>query len=86
MGLPCAQDPEICECLAVHLHHSGLGALKCGGSMFLTSVKGADDILCSKGSPGCSCSFSKAVRSCFILTNPSAETAQGDTPDFLKFV
>lgn len=69
MDLPHAHYPEIYEGLALHLPHSGLGALKRCGSMFMTSVKGAD-ILGSEGSPGRFCNPSKAVWSCFILTNP----------------
>lgn len=65
---PRTQDPKICESLAVHLPHSGLGALTRCGSVFMTSLKGAD-ISCSKGS-GCFCSLSKAVWSCFMLPNP----------------
>lgn len=58
---PRTRDPKICEGLAVRLPRSGLGALTCCGSVFMTSLKGAD-ILCSKGS-GCFCS-------CFMLPNP----------------
>lgn len=76
VDLPHAQDPKICESLAVHLPHSGLGALKCCGSVFMTSLKEAD-ILCSEVPPGCFCSLSKAVWGCFILTNSTCWDGTG---------